>query len=77
MQCSKILKPGLKLTVGTYRSLKFYKCIIFTRKLFWVNPILHGHGPFHLLVLLDWILSAEFLSILSKLFGGENLGQSG
>ena len=34
----------------------------------WNCPILHSHGPFYLLVLLiDWILSAEFLSKISKL----------
>ena len=36
----------------------------------------HEGGHFYpFIYFLDWILSAEFLSKLSKLFGGENLHQ--
>ena len=38
-----------------------------------LDPILHDHGPFYIQVLFGF----EFLSKVSKLFGGENSHQSG
>ena len=54
----------------------FTKLISINHKNFCNNPNLHERWHFYLLVILDQILSADFLSKLSKLFEGANWHQS-